>query len=155
MADLNESKIDALLSAVRGGSDLDTACHFAGLSNASVYRWLERGKAEQMRIEAGMQPIDSETDFLELWEELKRARAAAIMRNLTHVQKAAAETWKAAAWWLERTVPEVYGSNKPAKTAPDVTSAPLSAPEPVNELTAQPAKPKAPTKRTAPEQPKE
>lgn len=111
MTAIDQDKVSQLLTALRSGGDLDTACHFAGLSNAQVYRWLERGKVESERIEAGNLPIETENEFLVFWDELKKARADAIIRNVAHVQKAAqAGTWKAAAWWLERSVPDVYGT---------------------------------------------
>lgn len=129
MTAIDNEKITNLLAAVRSGTDLDTSCHFAGLSNSQVYRWLERGKIESERIEAGHEPTDAEAEFLNFWDELKKARASAITRNVAHIQKAAQEgTWKAAAWWLERTVPEVYGT-KNQRQAPAVSG------ETSNELT--------------------
>jgi hypothetical protein len=105
----------SLLAAIRGGSDLETACHFATLSVSQVYRWLERGKIESERIAAGGKPTKAEESFVTFWDELKKARADAVIRNVSQVQKAAQDgTWKAAAWWLERTMPDVYG--KPANT---------------------------------------
>lgn len=103
-----------LFTALRSGSDLNTACHFAGLSIALVYKWLERGKTEAERLESGEVPRETEDEYLEFWNELKKARADAVMRNVAHVQKAAqAGEWRAAQWWLEKSVPEVYGSKTP------------------------------------------
>jgi hypothetical protein len=124
----DKENITQLLAAIRGGSDLDTACHFAGLSTNQVYRWLERGKIESERIESGKKPVVAEKDFVAFWNDLKKARADAIVRNVSVIQKAGQENWKAAAWWLERTMPEKYGKrsiNKPAVNG-----------EPPHELTA-------------------
>lgn len=114
---IDQDKIQQLLTALRSGVDLDTACHFAALSNAQVYRWLERGKVESERIEAGSTARESEAEFLQFWDELKKARADAIVRNVSTIQKAAQDTWKAAAWWLERTVPDVYGTRQARQPA--------------------------------------
>lgn len=120
MTALDPEKVTQLLAATRGGSDLDTACHFATLSITLVYRWLERGKIESMRVEMGVDPNPLEAEFVEFWNELKKARADAITRNVSVIQKAAQSgTWKAAAWWLERTMPDVYGKQA---TSPAIDS---------------------------------
>lgn len=114
MTVLDADKVAQLLAAIRGGSDLDTACHFATLPIPTVYRWLERGKIEAERTEAGNEPVATEVEFVEFWIDLKKARADAITRNVSTIQKAAQNgAWKAAAWWLERTMPDTYG--KPAR----------------------------------------
>lgn len=119
MTPVESEKIVNLLAAIRGGSDLETACHFAVLGIAQVYRWLERGKIESERIEAGHDAIPAEAAYATFWDDLKKSRADAIVRNVSQIQKAAQEgTWKAAAWWLERTVPDVYGKPTRASQAP-------------------------------------
>lgn len=104
--------IQAMLQAIRNGSDLNTASHWAGLSNIEVFTWLEKGK--QAQAINSKKPEDA--FYIELWKELTKARADAIVRNVTHIQKAAQTgDWKAAAWWLERTIPETYGKNPTQK----------------------------------------
>lgn len=112
---IDTKKAEQLFLAIKGGSDLDTACHYAGLTNAQVYRWLEQGKIESERRDLGDTPNKDAESFLIFWEDLRKARADAVMRNVAHVQKAAQSgEWQAAKWWLERSVPDVYGksSNK-------------------------------------------
>lgn len=114
MNDITEAQVDALTGAVKSGADLDTACHFAGISVPVCYRVLERGKLEAERLEAGEAPDTSEASSLAFWEALRRARAEAVVRNVAQIQKAAQDgQWQAAAWWLERTVPETYGKQRP------------------------------------------
>lgn len=75
-----------LLDALRGGADVDTATLFAGLTADEVQ---------------------------ELWPDIIKARAEAIVRAVAQIQKAANQgDWKAAAWWLERTAPAVYSAAK-------------------------------------------
>lgn len=113
---LPDKDIENLLNAVRGGSDLDTACHYAGLSTAQVLLWLERGKIEQENIAAGLTSAtegNSEMEYVNFWNELSKARADAVVRNVTLIQKAAQDgSWQAAAWWLERAMPSAYGRSK-------------------------------------------
>jgi len=109
---MSEEQTEKLLLAVRSGTDLETSCHYAGLSVPEVYRLLERGKVEAERIGAGQKPKASERAAMALWDDLKTARAEAIVRNVAAIQQAASNgTWQAAAWWLERAVSEKYGKS--------------------------------------------
>jgi len=114
----NDPKIDKLLTAIKAGTDLDTAAHYAGLSVQEVYRWLELGKIENDNRN-GNQKADAELDNeVKFWLDLTTARAEAIVRNVATVQQAASGgEWKAAAWWLERSVPETYSAKSAEKRA--------------------------------------
>lgn len=107
---VDESKTKQLADALRGGADLLTAAHFAGLNAQTVYRWLELGQRANEAVERG-EAVDAEAQpFLELWVLLRKARADAVMRNVAQIQKAANQgEWKAAAWWLERQLPDTFG----------------------------------------------
>lgn len=106
---VDELKTKTLLDALRGGADINTAAQFAGLNYVTVFRWIERGQRENERLEYGYDPRPEEAEFLELWQAMRKARAEAVVRNVAQIQKAANQgEWKAAAWWLERTVPEFY-----------------------------------------------
>lgn len=103
----NEER-EKLLLAVRSGTDLETSCHYAGLSVADVYRDLERGK---VIAERGNQDnlSEAEQEALSFWRDLASARADSVVRNVAVIQQAANQgSWQAAAWWLERSVPENY-----------------------------------------------
>jgi hypothetical protein len=103
-------QVDALTRAMKGGADLETACDYAGVSVALMYKALERGKvAYETESIQGKQVAQAEQPYLQLWADLKKSRADAIVRNVAHVQQAAQNgSWQAAAWWLERTVPQTY-----------------------------------------------
>lgn len=119
MTAIDPAALEALTTALRNGTDIETACHYAGLSANQVLRQLEQGKVETERIAAGHAADPTASDALALWDELKKARADAIVRNVTYVQRAAADgAWQAAAWWLERTVPDQYGKKTAARTKP-------------------------------------
>jgi hypothetical protein len=114
MTDISPKQVESLTGAIKSGADLETSCHFAGISIQVCYRYLERGKLEAERIANGETASADEKDFLSFWEELRKARADAIVRNVAQIQKAAQDgQWQAAAWWLERTVPETYGKQRP------------------------------------------
>ena len=64
------------------------ACARAGISQDTFGRWRKQS-----------------ADFA---EEVKKAEAEAIARNVTVIQKAAGTSWQAAAWWLERRHPNDF-----------------------------------------------
>jgi hypothetical protein len=105
-----EDRMKSLIEALRNGTDLETACAFAEVSAPEVYRMLELGKYEAEKVFAGSEPDPNMAPNLDLWQTLKKARADAIVKNVAYVQRAAKNgTWQAAAWWLERSVPETFG----------------------------------------------
>jgi hypothetical protein len=123
--DLKSEKVKSLLTAIRSGTDLDTSCHFAGLSINDVYKWLERGKIEAESISSGNPPKDEQADFYEFWTEMAKSRANAIVRNVSSIQKAAQDgQWQAAAWWLERTAPDQYAKKQPGQLNQEVKQLP-------------------------------
>lgn len=106
---MDKKALEKLVLAVRSGTNLETSAHYAGLSVATVYKNLERGKAEAQRIENGEKPKPDEAEYLKLWQDLTSARAEAVVRNVTVIQQAAQNgNWQASAWWLERTEPNTY-----------------------------------------------
>lgn len=108
---VNQLKAKKLIDALRGGTDLETASAFAGLTLNQVVAAVAAGQAEHDRIEAGLEPNEANADALELWQEIYKARADAVVRAVAQIQKAANQgDWKAAAWWLERAMPGKYGT---------------------------------------------
>ena len=115
---LDDPKIERLLTAVKAGTDLDTSAHYAGLSVQEVYRWLELGKIENDKRNSDKEPDATYDEEVKFWLALTTARAEAIVRNVAAIQQAASGgEWKAAAWWLERAVPESYSTKSAEKRA--------------------------------------
>jgi hypothetical protein len=113
---VNTEILEKVSQALRAGNDIDTAAHFAGISVSQMYRWLEVGKFEAERVASGQKADPANAQMLEFWEALRTARAEAIVRNVAYIQTAAKQgSWQAAAWWLERTVPETYSRTKPTQ----------------------------------------
>jgi len=109
---LDDSKVKLFLQALTAGNYVEVSCAYAGLSVATVYQWLEKGKAEkaESRRDNGQKPDIHKTTYIELLEAIESARAKAIVGNVAVIQKAARDgTWQAAAWWLERTNPQQFG----------------------------------------------
>jgi hypothetical protein len=109
-AELDSPKVTNLIAALRAGNYFEHACAYAGLAPSTAYRWLERGRKEQQSQADGNKPDPTESHYLELCESIEKARADAIVGNVAIIQTAAKNgTWQAAAWWLERTMPNQYG----------------------------------------------
>lgn len=135
-----------IISIVRGGNYVITACQYAGISPDTYYQWIRRGELEMDRVKSDGNDADGifleattyekdedgrksivERTLEEMFgacpEEFKevewryvvflqaatKARAMAEVRNLTVIQQASSENWQAAAWWLERTMPDKFG----------------------------------------------
>jgi transposase len=110
VTDINSEKVKVFINSLKSGAYIQTACTFAGIGESTVHRWLERGRKENARIESGEEALVDEQPYLELWESIEKARAEATLRNVTLIQTAAQNgTWQAAAWFLERTNPSLYG----------------------------------------------
>ena len=95
---LDDNITSRLIEAFKlGQTSITTACHYAGIGERTYYTWMEKG-------EAGEEP------YAQFRQDIEKARADAVMSNLIVIRKAAAEgTWQAAAWWLERSMPQQYG----------------------------------------------
>jgi hypothetical protein len=97
---LTDTVRKAILTALAAGVDRKHACLSAGVTDRSLQRWLKRAR------EQGDEPYAS---FL---SEVTKAEADAVVRNVAIIQKAGQTTWQAAAWWLERRHPDLYGSDR-------------------------------------------
>jgi len=107
---LDDPKVKLLLQALQAGNYVETACAYAGLAVSTVYLWLDRGNKEKQRINQGDTPDSKEVTYLEISEAVEKARANAVVANVAVIQQAARSgTWQAAAWWLERSMPQQFG----------------------------------------------
>ena len=95
---LDPQTTERLLEAFKlGQTSITMACAYAGIGERTYYTWMEKG-------DTGEEP------YAQFRQDIEKARADAVMTNLVVIRKAAAEgTWQAAAWWLERSMPQQYG----------------------------------------------
>ncbi|MFD7764094.1 hypothetical protein [Streptomyces microflavus] len=127
-----------LIDASRAGLAVDLAAVTAGISRATFLRWMAYGRTEAVDRSAGQDP-DPELDaFVELFENVERARAEAALSAALDIRRASRggiitkethrtfdphsgkvleETvidktppdWRAGAWYLERQHRRQYG----------------------------------------------
>jgi hypothetical protein len=98
---LTPETLERLKESIVAGNTMETSCDFAGINKSTFYNWLTQAEEPNARKE-----------LLELKDTITRAKAEAIVRNVTHINSAAKKSWQAAAWWLERTQPKDYGRNQ-------------------------------------------
>lgn len=94
---LTSELIERLGNALKEGNYIETACDYVNISRSTFYGWLKEAE------EPDANPL-----LLELTDTVRLSRAEAEMRNVLRIQKAANESWQAAAWWLERSQPKKW-----------------------------------------------
>jgi len=103
MVKLSREKISIVIQCVKNGMTYKHAMIMAGISESAFYRYKAVGE--------GIEKPKNKAEAIqkEFWESLKKAEAECIQRNILLIQNAAATSWQAAAWHLERTHPDIYG----------------------------------------------
>ncbi|MFD5328918.1 hypothetical protein [Streptomyces sp. NPDC127092] len=138
---LTPERIDAIERASAVGANTALAAEAAGVSRATLARWIARGRAAAEAREDG-DPADPRDDpYVDLHRRVELARSRMATRALGRVLQAGAGSlvldervrtytdpvtgleveerqvrylrpdWRAAAWWLARIFPEHYGPN--------------------------------------------
>jgi hypothetical protein len=90
-----------IVQALRAGNYRKAACQFAGIGESTLYRWLEQGEADQ---EANVESV-----YREFLEAVNRTEAEAQVEAVAMIRKAMPEDWRAAAHYLERRYPALWG----------------------------------------------
>lgn len=129
-----------IVDAIRGGNYQETAAAAGGISDRSLYGWMQRGRLEDERVADGRRPRTSEAPFLQFFHAVTRARAETEARNVAQlersagggavlerrtitradgttevIEKLAPPDWRANAWWLERSFPKKWGRSDPMR----------------------------------------
>jgi hypothetical protein len=99
----------AVCRAIRAGCDRKTAALSAGVAPITLRKWLRRGQT-------------GEEPYASFRVAVARARALKINLGLRRILRHAKKEWRAQAWVLERTEPELFA--KPGDPQPQ--------PRPVN-----------------------
>ena len=91
--------VERITQALAVGATYQLACDYAGISYQTFLNWQE--------------------SKVEFFEAVKEAEGRAAVRWLSRIEKAAEDTWQAAAWKLERRYPEMYGRQRLEHTGAD------------------------------------
>jgi len=120
MAAGRHTKLDRDLLAqitryLQEGNYRSTVCDIVGICPQTFCEWMAAGEATPGKRYTGPPPVDKDGNpvgkgtFGEFAEAVKRAEAAAQARCLRIIMETAPGTWQAAAWYLERKFPELFG----------------------------------------------
>jgi hypothetical protein len=109
---LDVSREQTLLDYIRIGTPVRKAVTASGIAEKTFYNWMSRGLAERERQALVPNAKDNPTEvvFLQFLQRVEQARAEAITKKVAVIAKAGNDgDWRAAAWYLERQVPEDFG----------------------------------------------
>lgn len=105
---LTKELVDEILTYKENGlSDADV-CDMVGISQQSFYSWLKEAETG-INATNPDRPVTNRELKLELFEGLKKARAAFKAYHVQTITKAAKRSWQASAWLLERMYPKEFG----------------------------------------------
>jgi hypothetical protein len=93
---LTPESASRILAAVRCGCPNTIACRSAGIGESTLYQWLDFARDRP------------DSEYAEFAERLEEARDEGVAARLALIQKAAVKDWRAAAWLLERDVPDRF-----------------------------------------------
>jgi hypothetical protein len=107
---LDDDRLEAITNALRNGAYIDHAAQAAGISTRTYHGWMERGRTERDRINAGLASDPDEAPFVQFLHSVERAQSEAAVDLLGEIANHARNgTWQAAAWILERKFPRQWG----------------------------------------------
>lgn len=87
-----------IIKLLKTGTPIKTACGAVGIHVSTFYYWMNKGE----NAKSGQ--------YKEFYDEVEKAKAEFVARNVALIQKAAVDgTWQASAWLLERTHPDEFG----------------------------------------------
>jgi len=101
---------DRITTLVRQGNAINTAVRAAGISMDTFKKWMDRvSESNLMKVEDPKE-MEALEPYMVLAEEVVQAAAEAEVNRVSLIDKAAQlGQWGAAAWWLERRLPERWG----------------------------------------------
>jgi transposase len=129
---LTQVRARAILDAIRNGNTKENAAKMAGISEATIYNWLQRGREEEPPDLEGLPNkelhklarhhqikgytkmnkqqlqdaiTEASTRYAVFAADMERAEAEGIAYHVKNVTQAGQEDWKASAWYLERRDP--------------------------------------------------
>ncbi len=98
---INPEIIAKILSWISEDSYFEVACRACGISRQTGYNWLERGKKEAERIDAGEPPYEADALYLYFYYRVDQAEAQCEVEDVRYIRGGFAD-WQSKAWIRER-----------------------------------------------------
>lgn len=107
---LNEDRINIICASIINGAPPHVAAVATKVTERSYRRWYNRGEAEYDRIDGNIDAeiTPGEEPYLYFFVRVNEALASCEANMVGHVVTAAPNDWRAAAWYLERRIPDRY-----------------------------------------------
>ena len=107
---LTPERHNAIVTMLEAGGYIEDACEAVGIQPRTYYNWLQRGRDEEDRINAGLKPEKNEEPFLQFFQAVRQAQAEGVISHLKNIDHHAKNgSWQASAWILERKQPRKWG----------------------------------------------
>jgi len=111
---------DEMARLLRKGNYVTTACAYVGVSQSTVYRWMDWGEAEKARREEGEAWDTTKDPYVYFWDTIARARAEPEIASVARIRKHARNSDAAGdascdQWWLARMFPDRWGTRDRAQ----------------------------------------
>ncbi len=118
LTELTPELQESIFQALASGCFVEAAAGRAGISKVTLYAWLKRGARDNSGI------------YFDFLNAVEKATSTAEVAGLAKIRQAAADDWRAMAWWLERRYQTRWGRKSAVKVAdfgetPDVQAATL------------------------------
>lgn len=151
---LNETTMAAIVEAVAAGLPYEAAAQRAGISPSTLSSWLRRARSIEDNPEPnecpvcaafGEDPCRTANDrpargphagrfqsspedqrFLTLLRALQKAESDAHLEAMLTIRRAWLDKWQAAAWYLERKYPAIYGRRRVEVSGPNEEPMPIA-----------------------------
>lgn len=111
--DVHLDRMGRLRTALGSGAHPSTAAAYAGISPATLSRWIDEGVQlrdlwEKVQVDPDdhREPSVSEMELIWIAREVEKAEASAEFHLADRIHEASLDDWKAAAWILERRFKE-------------------------------------------------
>lgn len=112
MRKLDEKMKDEICKHIAVGCPFKVAANLAGIGTSTFFLWKATAINIINELKDKKQTIENASKedivYLEFLDAIKKAEAEAIRRNVVIINAAANDHWQAAAWWLERRIPNEF-----------------------------------------------
>lgn len=98
--------VKRLIDAVLAGNTYTNATALAGINYRTFMLWMAEGRA------LADSNCHKDNFKAQIFHSIKEAESKAIHRNVMVIQRAARKQWQAAAWYLERRLPNEWGRHE-------------------------------------------
>lgn len=112
-----------MVKYIKAGNYTKIACKALGIGKTTHYTWMERGKKASELEEKGNKIQKSEKIYRDYRDSIRQAEAEAEIRNVTIIQVAAKDDWRAALEILARKYSKRWGRKESIKVEKEVSLA--------------------------------